>query len=133
MASLDDGVLTCVFFNNEIFISLILISSPQKFQFYFHNNQIKNQSSEQQFHSFSIYNLDSKLGHCLFVFVYIYIVLTFVKLISRKKKIVVHSREYFGHFSNSWLVVNSCLFVFFLVYKICCGGHYFGAWRVFFL
>ena len=121
----------CVFFNNEIFISLILISSPQKFQFYFHNNQIKNQSSEQQFHSFSIYNLDSKLGHCLFVFVYIYIVLTFVKLISRKK-IVVHSREYFGHFSNSWLVVNSYLF-FFLVYKICCGGHYFGAWRVFFL
>ena len=97
MASLDDGVLTCVFFNNEIFISLILISSPQKFQFYFHNNQIKNQSSEQQFHSFSIYNLDSKLGHCLFVFVYIYC-FNFREIDFTKKKIVVHSREYFGHF-----------------------------------
>ena len=118
------------FFNNEIFISLILISSPQKFQFYFHNNQIKNQSSEQQFHSFSIYNLDSKLGHCLFVFVYIYC-FNFREIDFTKKKIVVHSREYFGHFSNSWLVVNSYLLLF-LVYKICCGGHYFGAWRVFF-
>ena len=124
MASLDDGD-TCVLtkFLYHLFFLKNHYFSPKNFNSTFITIK-KTESSEQQFHSFSIYNLFPNWATVLCVCNF------FVKSFFHEHLCSSSSNrndDYFGHFSNSWLVNSG--FVFFGLQK---SAGLVAIWRVFF-